>query len=110
MPEIRSRCHHTVTPPGHPPVQLAAILLEHGVSYAEVSTLDCPAVHEMAALLGRSNYLARTESRLLLAEFPPLSPPTPRFEPRSARVAVTLMALTALATLIICTGIWRFLT
>jgi hypothetical protein len=101
-------CTHKVELP-HEARFLVNVLIDHGVPQCEAFLLDCPAVHEMARSIAQSNYIARAD-RLLLAERDPVLIPPLRFEPRSARAAVALMSLTALALLVLCTGIWRFFT
>ena len=111
MPDIPACAHVAETSAGQR--SLVSFLVEQGVPRAQAYRLDCRTVHDMVRLLARSNYLARTEQRLLLDEYPPPGP-TVRlrwWQGWSWVVLCTAAALgTGAALILICSPAWRFLT
>lgn len=101
-------CPHTVSTTD--PRRLVDVLVEGGVQRHVAEVLPCPDVHDMAATIARSNYLARTARRLLLDEF---APPPPKRNPVTHWPSI-LFALVSLfggvALFIICSPLWRTFT
>lgn len=84
---------------------LAEFARQSGVSVAEVRRMRPEQAHALILAWAR----ARTLSRIELALLDEMDSAPPRYERRSAIVAVVLMTLTALAVIAVCSGAWRWL-
>lgn len=100
-------CPHSVEVPGYGRRNLTMVLLDSGVSSDDIDGMSCRDVHDMVAVIARSNFIARTDRRLLLNEYPP-SPASPRPD-RRVLVARILDALAALMLAVVAITVWRFL-
>jgi hypothetical protein len=106
--QLRFRpCPHVVSQSD--PRRLVDVLVAGGVQRHVAEVLPCPDVHDMAASIARTNYLARTEVRLLLEEFPPPARPTANAYRRRAVTALWAAVAVALtvALFLICSPVWR---
>lgn len=78
-----------------------------GIPFADLIAMRPDDAADLLRLWSAARRLAEMD-RTLSAELVRVSAPK-RFTRHSTAVAITLLSLTALAFLILCTGIWRFL-
>lgn len=104
------RCPHLADELDPPRYLVDILVADFNVAPSVAAMLDCRDVHAMTAVVARSQYLARTERRLLLDEFPP---PAPKRHPVDRLAAILLWAVLAFgaaALVLICSPVWRTFT
>jgi hypothetical protein len=106
---MTSHCHHkTYGLRPHDRYFVDILVEDFGISRQAAVLLECRDVHNMVATVARSQYLARTERRLLLDEFPPALPkrhPVDRL-PGLLLWAVLLLGGT-LTLIFVCSPVWQ---
>lgn len=103
------QCHHRADGLNPPRYLVDILVQDFDVERRVAELLECRDVHAMTATVARSQYLARTERRLLLDEFPPSVTrrhPVDRV-PGLLLWSTLLFGITA-ALIFICSPIWRF--
>jgi hypothetical protein len=91
------------------------MLIEYGGVDPDVArSLPCPDVHMMVATLARARYVASTDRRLMLDEYPPVQQRLTSlrwWQGYAWPLLLTLCALAAAGALwLICSPVWRTFT